>query len=103
MRHFVYILETLSSHYYIGSTGSLKRRINEHAKGHSNKTTKENGYRRILYAEMYPDRSSAEKRERQIKGWSRIKKLALINGDFGELKNLAKRRVFHSPQIVSRK
>jgi len=87
----------LSGHYYIGSTANLKRRINEHAKGHSNKTTKENGYRRILYSEIHPDKPSAENRERQIKGWTRIKKLKLIRGNLGELKNLAKRRVFKNP------
>ncbi len=43
----------------------------------------------LLYSEPYPDRSSAIKRERQLKRWSHAKKLALINGDIAELKRLA--------------
>lgn len=46
----------------------------------------------LLYSEPHADRPTATKRERQLKGWSRAKKLALIAGDFGHLKQLARSR-----------
>jgi predicted GIY-YIG superfamily endonuclease len=48
----------------------------------------------IIYTESFEDKASALKRERQIKGWSRAKKEALIAGEGGELRKLARRRVF---------
>jgi predicted GIY-YIG superfamily endonuclease len=35
---------------------------------------------KLLYSEQHPDKHSAARRERQIKGWSRQKKLSLVNG-----------------------
>lgn len=90
MSHFVYIIEMLSGHYYVGSTGNLKRRIVEHFKGHGDKTTKDGGFKRLLYAETYPNRVLAEHREYQLKGWSRAKKYSLINNNLSSLKLLSK-------------
>jgi predicted GIY-YIG superfamily endonuclease len=46
----------------------------------------------IVYTENFDTERDALKRERQIKGWSRDKKEALIAGDFKALKRLAKRK-----------
>ena len=48
----------------------------------------------IVCTELFEDIARALKRERQIKGWSRAKKEALITGERGGLRNLARRRVF---------
>ncbi len=48
----------------------------------------------IAYAERYKSGTEAFARERQIKGWTRAKKEALIDGNKMKLKNLAQRRVF---------
>jgi predicted GIY-YIG superfamily endonuclease len=47
---------------------------------------------RLLYSEFFQDKGSAMRRERQLKGWSRAKSLALAEGRIGDLKRLAKRR-----------
>ena len=90
MPHFVYIIEMLSGHYYVGSTGNLKRRIVEHFKGYGDKTTEVGGFKRLLYAETYANRVLAEHREYQLKGWSRAKKYSLINNNLFSLKSLSK-------------
>jgi len=92
MPYFVYIIEMLSGHYYVGSTGNLKRRIVEHFKGRMDNTTKVGGFKKLLYAETYPSRVLAEHREYQLKGWSRAKKYSLINNNLSSLKSLSKSR-----------
>jgi len=47
---------------------------------------------RLVYQERQPSEAQAVARERQIKRWTHTKKLALINGDLGKLKSLARRR-----------
>ena len=89
MPHYVYILEMLTGHLYVGTTRDLKRRINDHAKGLGDRTTRLGGYKRLLFTETYPDYRSAHARERQLKGWSRAKKMALAGGDAGALRRLS--------------
>lgn len=82
MPYTVYILETIKNTYYTGITTDLARRVSEH-KGLNNKGakyTKANPVKRILYTEILPDRSSALKRESEIKKLSRIQKTLLIKG-----------------------
>ncbi|MFC1646558.1 GIY-YIG nuclease family protein [Candidatus Omnitrophota bacterium] len=50
--------------------------------------TKKIGVDRLLYKKEFSSKHEAAKRERQIKGWTRKKKLALIKGDFSLLKKL---------------
>jgi predicted GIY-YIG superfamily endonuclease len=91
MPHLVYILEMLTGHLYVGSTSNLKRRLLDHAKGFGHMTTRLGGYKRLVYTESFPDRLSAIRREHQIKGWTKAKKLALANDNLTELKKLARR------------
>ena len=90
MPFYVYILRPRNNQLFVGSTEYLARRLVEHRAGSARKTTALLGPVELLYSEPHPDRSSAVKRERQIKRWSHAKKLALINGKFGELKRLAR-------------
>ena len=79
MKYFVYILETGDGRFYTGYTTDLARRLKEHQSGSGGKFTRSFGAKQVLYHEVFPDKSSALKREAQIKGWSREKKQALIS------------------------
>jgi len=72
---------------YTGITNDLKRRFDEH-KHQKSHFTKHNLPIRILYKEEFSTKEEAAKREAQIKGWTRRKKLALIKGDLLLLKKL---------------
>ena len=85
---FVYILICRNDDLYTGITNNLQRRFNEHKSGKGGHFTRSFGAEKILYSEEYANKSSALKREAQIKGWTRKKKLALIEGDSELLKKL---------------
>ena len=79
MAYFVYILECSDMTYYTGITTDLKRRLEEH--NNSEKGAKYTKLRRpvtLVYSEESHDRSSASKREFEIKKMSRAKKEELI-------------------------
>ncbi len=79
-KYTVYILETIKNTYYTGITTDLERRLSEH-RGKDNrgaKYTKANPVKSVLYTEIFPDRSSALKREFEIKSLTRQQKTALI-------------------------
>lgn len=84
---YVYILACQDGALYTGVTTDLKRRLKEH---HAKTThyTSYNSPKRIVYTEPFPMKPEALKREAQIKGWTRRKKLALIAGDAAQLKRL---------------
>ena len=84
----VYILECKDGSFYTGITDNLKRRLLEHKSGKGGKFTRVFVAEKFLYSEQYPTKQDALKREVQIKGWTRKKKLALINGDLALLKRL---------------
>ena len=87
---FVYILRTQNNELYIGQTNNLDRRKLEHKNHHHGaKFVKDSKCDfKIVYTEKYPDRIKAMKREKQLKGWTRAKKEALIVGDLDLLKRL---------------
>jgi len=86
MQYYVYILECADKSFYTGITSDLNRRLKEHLSGKGGHYTSTNQAKKLRYSETFPDRSSALKREAQVKSWSRTKKLALIKGDKGILK-----------------
>ena len=77
MAHFLYIVECVNKSFYTGITWNLKKRISEHNNGESI-ATKGKLPVKLVYWEVHKDRLLAAKREKEIKGWGRIKKLALI-------------------------
>ena len=85
---FVYILKCRNDDLYTGITNNLERRFNEHKAGKGGHFTRSFGAEKILYSTEYANKSSALKREAQIKGWTRKNKLALIEGDSELLKKL---------------
>lgn len=79
--YFVYIIECSDKSLYTGITNNLERRFNEHKSGIGGHFTSSKEVVRIVYTEEHSDRSSALKREAQIKGWRREKKLTLIKNN----------------------
>ena len=90
--YFVYILKCSDRTYYTGVTSNLQQRIIEHQTGKHNEsyTYKRRPIKLVYYAE-FSDVGIAIDKEKQIKKWSRKKKEALINGEFENLPNLAKK------------
>jgi putative endonuclease len=75
--YFVYLLECGDGSLYTGVTTDVKRRFAEHKSGVGSSFTRAKVAKRIVYTEQHPDRSSAQKREAEIKRWPRTKKLSL--------------------------
>ncbi|PHS37273.1 MAG: endonuclease [Robiginitomaculum sp.] len=74
----VYILRCGDGSLYTGITNDLAGRIEKHQSGKGAKYTKSRGPLKLVYQETLPDRSTATKREMQIKALTRQEKLALI-------------------------
>ena len=78
--YFIYILTNFSnSVLYIGITNNLKRRLYEHKHKLVNGFTKKYNVNKLIYYEHSDDILSAISREKQLKNWSREKKIILIN------------------------
>jgi putative endonuclease len=90
MTGYTYILECADGSYYTGSTVDLKYRVKQHQEGKGANHTKKRLPVKLVYWEEYDRIDDAFYREKQIQGWSRKKKEALIKGDFGKLPELSK-------------
>jgi len=90
---FVYILQCSDETYYTGVTSNLTQRLFQHEIGHYPDcyTFKRRPLCLVFYCE-FTDINLAIEKEKQIKKWSKAKKLALINGDYDDLANLAKKK-----------
>jgi putative endonuclease len=75
---FIYILQSVDGRYYTGYTTDLVRRLQQHQSGSGAKFTKSFGATKILYHESFLDKSSAMKREAQIKNLTRRQKEFLV-------------------------
>jgi putative endonuclease len=78
---WMYILECCDGSFYTGSTNDLPKRLMQHESGEGANHTKKRLPVQLIYAEEYPLVSLAFKREKQVQGWRREKKMALINGE----------------------
>ena len=88
---YMYILECSDGTYYTGSTKDLMRRLEQHQSGEGANYTAKRLPVKLLYYEVYDRIDYAFNREKQVQGWSRKKKEALINGDEQLLSELAKK------------
>ena len=86
---WVYILQCYDGSYYTGSTTKFESRISEHKSGKGSSYTASRLPVRLLWYYEFSTIWRAVKAERQIKGWSRAKKEALMRGDFSILHELA--------------
>jgi predicted GIY-YIG superfamily endonuclease len=84
------LLKCSDGSFYAGSTIDLQARVERHNAGCAATWTKVRLPVELVYFEEFSTKSQAIDRERQWKGWSRAKKEALIAGDVGQLKALAK-------------
>lgn len=76
--YFVYILKCRDGTLYTGITTDLARRLAEHKSGKGSKYARARKAGRIVYFERKRNRSTASKREAEIKRWTRAEKIALI-------------------------
>src|SRR5258706_4015297 len=86
---FVYILFNHSRPLYVGVTNDLVRRVDEHRTGKVPGFTAKYKIKQLAHYEIYPDALSAIAREKQIKGWTREKKIALIEGENSHWEDLS--------------
>lgn len=78
---FVYIVASLSRRLYIGVTGDLVRRLRAHHAGVFPGRSRDCRITRLVYYERVSPPTAAITRERQIKRWTRAKRVALIESD----------------------
>jgi putative endonuclease len=88
--HFVYLLRCANGTIYVGQTHDLPARLARHLSGMGARHTGQVKPLEIIYTEGPMPHQDAVTRERQIKRWSRAKKLALASGDLARLRKLSK-------------
>jgi putative endonuclease len=76
--YFVYIMTNKSETLYTGVTNNLERRVFEHKNKVVDGFTKRYNINKLVYFEETRDVIEALQREKQIKGWRRLRKIALI-------------------------
>ena len=86
----MYILECADGSYYTGSTYDVDIRLAEHQSGEGANHTRKRLPVKLVYCEEFQDLQQAYLREKQVQGWSRRKKEALINGEFDKLVEYSK-------------
>lgn len=90
---YVYILRYSDETLYTGVTSNLETRIKEHRSGkHIGSYTYNRRPIELVFFCEFTDINLAIEKEKQIKKWSKAKKEALINGEYGKLQNLAKKK-----------
>ena len=77
--YYVYLIECKDKSIYTGITNDLDRRFKEHKSRVGGHYTSSHKVEKVIYTESFKTKSEALKRESQIKGWRREKKLALTN------------------------
>ncbi len=88
---YVYILECADDSYYVGVTNNVGRRFIEHSCGlHEGSYTYKRRPLKLVYCKQFEKPMEAINYEKQLKRWTKVKKLALINNDIDLLHDLAK-------------
>ena len=88
---YTYILKCCDDSFYTGSTLNLEKRLQEHNAGEGANYTSKRLPLELVYYEEYDRIDDAFFREKQIQGWTRKKKKALIEGKNTDLPVLAKK------------
>jgi predicted GIY-YIG superfamily endonuclease len=92
MAFYAYLLRCADGSYYAGHTDNLEQRIAQHQAGALGGYTARRRPVVLLWSDAFQTRDDAFAVERQLKGWSRAKKAALIAGDWPRISELAKSR-----------
>ena len=88
-RYFVYIMSSQTRVLYIGVTNDLERRVQQHKDGVGSAFTSRYRVKRLVHYEETSDVHAALARERYLKGWARARKVALIESENPEWKDLS--------------
>jgi len=89
MKGWMYILECSDGSYYTGSTNNLELRLEQHKNGEGANHTKKRLPVKLVYCEEFEKVDKAFYREKQVQGWNRKKKEALINSEHFKLPKLS--------------
>jgi putative endonuclease len=95
-RYFVYILTNPSKTLYTGVTNNLRRRIREHREKRAEGFTAKYNITRLVYFESFVDIRNAIEREKQVKAWTRAKRIGLVESVNPEWNDLS--REWDQPQ-----
>ncbi len=88
--YYTYIMSSRTKVLYIGMTNNLERRVQQHKEGKHDSFTKEYRCHHLVWFERYATAVSAIAREKQLKGWRRARKIALIEQENLEWQDLSK-------------
>jgi len=88
-QYFIYIATNKSYTLYIGVTNDIARRMEEHKMKSVPGFTSRYNIDRLIYCEVFDNPENAIAREKELKGWTRQKKIALIKTQNPEFKDLA--------------
>jgi len=88
---WVYMLRCSDDSFYVGHTDELDRRIAQHNDGRYCRWTRSRRPLALVWRQEFVTRDEAKVAEKKLKGWSRAKKQALVDGDLGRLSLLASR------------
>lgn len=105
-RYYVYILKCSGNSYYTGVTNDVERRLNEHNYGLNKESYTYNKRPvELVFCTEFNDINQAIAFEKQVKGWSRKKKEAIINDKWEDLKKLSEclnettHKIFHKKDV----
>jgi predicted GIY-YIG superfamily endonuclease len=102
MNFYIYILKCADDSYYTGHTDDLEKRIAQHQQRYFKSCYTANRLPvELIYCQGFPTREEALASERQIKGWSRKKKEAMMRGDWNEVSRLAQNTLRHTSARLS--
>jgi putative endonuclease len=89
MKGYMYILLCSNDQYYTGSTNDLEKRLEQHKNGKGSNFTKKHSPVELVYYEEFDRIDEAFRKEKQVQGWSRKKKEALIMEEHNKLHTLS--------------
>lgn len=92
---WVYILRCADSSYYTGHTDNLEKRMGQYQAGECSGYAATRRPLQLVWSQECFSREEALSAERQIKGWSRRKKEAMMRGDWSEVSRLAQSKSIH--------
>ena len=88
---WAYLLECNDGSFYVGSTTDLERRVRQHQLGQGAAYTRARRPVRLVWSAPFDRIDDAYAFEKRVQGWSRRKRIALIEGRLGDLPGLASR------------
>ena len=100
--YFTYIMASRSRTLYVGVTGDLRKRVFQHKWREHNGFTARYNCDRLIWFELHQYVQAAIAREKELKGWSRVKKLALIESANPTWADLSRNWYDYEPADLSR-